>query len=75
MAKLNGNYRMFITIAVLLVGMAAAWGAFGQVVTQNTEHIQELKDGKADRELVETQLGYINEKLSNITRLIEKLDK
>ena len=74
-SKMNGNLKFITMLATVVVGVAVAWGAFHSDVTHNTEAIQELKDCKAEKDVIEKQFEHIDDKLNDIIHRLEKLDK
>ena len=69
--KLNGGFTMgnIITIAVFIVGMIMGWSKMDSQITILSEKILL----KADKEVVEIQLGHIREDLSEIKTMIKEL--
>lgn len=46
----NGNLRLLITIGVMLVGVASAWGVMKATVDSVETKTEKLQDEKADKE-------------------------
>ena len=69
--KLNGGFTMgnIITIAVFIVGMIMGWSKMDSQIMILSEKILL----KADKEVVEIQLGHIREDLSEIKTMIKEL--
>ena len=75
----NGNTKFILMIAVIIGTGLVAWGEFGHVVKTNAEDIDKMEVKKADKELVETQMGHLHEEIVELKTgqqaIMKKLDE
>ncbi len=83
--KLNGTVRLILSVTVILVMVAIAWGTLKSEVNEHCNQIAKLESGKLDYDLYQQYILdrkermamlniYYTERHDNITERLERIE-